>query len=511
MDVFEPIQQFIVSYKIELDTSNLDKINSEKTAIYNSIVTIMKNMTKDENGRIIIDIISSNINKIKENISMIKELPEVNLNYVAVDLLIFKSLLFIYYQMNKIPNFIGTFIENSIRLRDENINGRDDYSYFHSNPLRLFLVLKLNSAHIDFNKNSEWETIEGFKHTTGSIKSQHQLIDEKYGNLYDSLIGCTENTITGLHKGDINCQKIRDKMKTLHDYNVEEQILPVIGKINKTNRGYMDWYPDIDKESVVGVGNVPWYTPPTYFLSLLSTNINADGLLFTSRKFLINSKGEYMDFFLKITQIFSNYIIKAKFQLKEKYNGFSMPFAITRKNSGTHFILFSCDKDDFFYYSDVQNEGSLYMFKIIFGPDNSINIDTSKGSNPNQKSWFDRYMKRMNFTDKFQSEFEIDKDGNQTPNLNKDRGITGFEIFFWIDTYTENLNNTTEETMFDYISKISQNILYIESGKEFVKKDYVDALTFGGKRKKTKTKTMKKGKSRRKKTARGKKKNNKLK
>ena len=489
MDLFESIQRFIVNYEINLDEKIIDKMNSgEKTTIYNSIVTIMRNMKKDNNnGRRIMVIISENIDKIKENISRIKELPEINLNYVAIDLLILKSLLFIYYQMNKIPNFIGTFIQDTISLRDESINGKDDYSNISSsvpltivNRLNLFLVLKLNSTHIDFNKKSEWETIEGFKHTTGSIKSQHQLIDEKYGNLYDSLIGCTENTITGLHKGDIKCQKIRDRMKTLHDYNVEQQILPVIGKIDKTNRGYMDWYSDIDKESVVGVGNVPWYTPPTYFLSLLSTNIDSNGLLFTSRKFLINSEDEYRDFFLKIAQLFSNYIIKAKIELKEKYNGFSMPFAITRKNSGTHYILFSCDKDDYFYYSDAQNERSIYMFKIIFNADNTVNIDTRKEANPNQKTSFKTYMKKMNFTDRFQGEFEIDKDGNQTPNLNKDKGITGFEIFFWVDTYKDNLLNTTEEAIFEYISEISKYILYIDPDKEFVKNDYIDSLTFGG-------------------------------
>jgi hypothetical protein len=54
--------------------------------------------------------------------------------------------------------------------------------------------------------------------------------------------------------------------------------------------------------------------------------------------------------------------------------------------------------------------------------------------------------------------------------------------------------------MFDYISKISQNILSIQPDKDFVKKDYVDALTFGGRKKRTKT--MKKRKIRRRKTVR---------
>ena len=99
MDVFHSIQEFIVNYEI-----NLDKNNSEKIAIYNSIVTIMKTMIDADNGKHILDIISPNFNKIKENINKIKELPEVNLNYLAIDLLIFKSLIFIYYQMNKIPN-----------------------------------------------------------------------------------------------------------------------------------------------------------------------------------------------------------------------------------------------------------------------------------------------------------------------------------------------------------------------------------------------------------------------
>jgi hypothetical protein len=89
-------------------------------------------------------------------------------------------------------------------------------------------------------------------------------------------------------------------------------------------------------------------------------------------------------------------------------------------------------------------------------------------------------MKKMNFTDRFQGEIEIDKDGNQIPNLNKDKGITGFEIFFWVDTYKDNLLNTTEEAMFEYISEISKYILYIEPDKEFVKNDYIDSLTFGG-------------------------------
>ncbi len=41
----------------------------------------------------------------KKNINKIKELPEVNLNYLAIDLLIFKSLIFIYYQMNNNTKF----------------------------------------------------------------------------------------------------------------------------------------------------------------------------------------------------------------------------------------------------------------------------------------------------------------------------------------------------------------------------------------------------------------------
>ena len=185
MDVFHSIQEFIVNYEI-----NLDKNNSETIAIYNSIVTIMKTMIDADNGKHILDIISPNFNKIKENINKIKELPEVNLNYLAIDLLIFKSLIFIYYQMNKIPNFTRTFIEDTIRLRDEKNKGRDDYSYFNSssepNLLQLFLVLKLNSIHIDFNNESEWKTIEESKDTTGRIKSKHQLIDERYNiNTYD--------------------------------------------------------------------------------------------------------------------------------------------------------------------------------------------------------------------------------------------------------------------------------------------------------------------------------------
>ena len=504
MDVFHSIQEFIVNYEI-----NLDKNNSEKITIYNSIVTIMKTMIDADNGKHILDIISQNLNKIKENINKIKELPEVNLNYLAIDLLIFKSLIFIYYQMNKIPNFTRTFIEDTIRLRDEKIKGRDDYSYFNSssepNLLQLFLVLKLNSIHIDFNNESEWKTIEGFKHTTGRIKSKHELIDETYNiNTYDSLTGCSENTLTGLHKGDPRCQQIRNRMKTLHESNIQQQLLPIIGNINKEGRNYMEWYSDINKESVVGEGKLPWYTPPSYFLSLLSTNIDADGLLFTSRKFLINSEEEYMDFFFKIAQVFSNYIIKAKRDLNENYNGFSMPFAITRKSNITHFVLFSCDKHDYFYYTDAQNERSLYMFKIIFGTDNSINIDTETSYpepvTPPLCKW---YMERMNFKDKFQREFKIESDGTQTqiPNPIYNTGITGFETFFWVDTYTDNLNNTTEETMFDYISKISQNILSIQPDKDFVKKDYVDALTFGGRKKRTKT--MKKRKIRRRKTVRG--------
>jgi len=347
------------------------------------------------------------------------------------------------------------------------------------------LILKLNNKFIDFNNEYEWKTIEGFKHTTGKIKNKHQLIDDIYGNLYDSLIGCTENTITGLHKSDTNCQKIRDRMKTLHDYNVQQQILPIIDKINKTDRNYLEWYPDINKESIVGIGNTPWYTPSTYFLSILSTNIDTDGLLFSSRKFLINSEGEYRDFFYKIAQIFSNYIIKAKLELKENYNGFSMPFAITRKNSGTHYILFSCDKDDYFYYTDAQNERSIYMFKILFGTDNSVNIDTEDVVNPEKISWFEYYMDRMNFTDKYQSEL-IEKDKSQIPNPNKDKGITGFEVFFWLDTYTDNLNNNTNEQKFNYISKIATNILIIKPDKPFAKYDYTDSLTFGGNRFKNK-------------------------
>jgi len=501
MDIFEPIQKFIVNYEINLNN------NSQKIAIYNSIVTIMRTMIDDDNGKHILDIISPNFNKIKENIDKIKELPEVNINYLAIDLLIFRSLIFIYYQMNKIPNFTRTFIEDTIRLRDEKINDRDDYSYFipssEYNILHLFLVLKLNSPSIDFNNKSEWKTIEGFKHTTGKIKSKHELIDETYDiNTYDSLTGCSANTLTGLHKGDTRCQQIRNKMKTLHDSNIQQQLLPIIGNINKEGRNYMEWYSDINKESVVGEGNVPWYTPSTYFLSLLSTNIDADGLLFTSRKILINSEEEYMDFFFKIAQIFSNYIIKAKRDLKENYNGFSMPFAITRKSNITHFVLFSCDKHDYFYYTDVQNERSIYMFKIIFGDDNSINIDTETSypetiTDPLCK-W---YMERMNFKDKFQRDFKIESDGKQIPNPLKDTGITGFELFFWVDTYTDNLKNETEGLKFNYISQISQNILTIQPEKDFVKKDYVDALTFGGRKKRTKT--MKKRKHRRRKTVRG--------
>jgi hypothetical protein len=43
--------------------------------------------------------------------------------------------------------------------------------------------------------------------------------------------------------------------------------------------------------------------------------------------------------------------------------------------------------------------------------------------------------------------------------------------------------------------------LSIQPDKDFVKKDYVDALTFGGRKKRTKT--MKKRKIRRRKTVRG--------
>ena len=530
MDVFDSIQNFIVNYEINVDKNNIEQINSEKSAIYNSIVTIMKNMTNDSskgssNGRRIMEIISPNFDKIKENISRIKELPEINLNYLAVDLLIFKSLLFIYYQMNQIPNFTGTFIEHAIaiRLRDEKINDRDDYSYIHSmdlssqpDPLKLFLLLKLNSPSINFSNKTEWKTNEEFKDTTGAIKSKkYELTDDKYANMnmYNVITGCSENTLTGLYKGDPRCQIIRDRMTRLHDSNIEEQFLPIIGNINRENRGFQEWYPDIYKESVIGVGKLPWYTPPTYFLSLLSTNIDSDGLLFTSRKFLINSEDEYRDFFVKIAQIFSNYIIKAKLELKENYNGFSMPFAITRKHSPTHYIIFSCDKDDFFYYTDAQLHRSLYMFKIIYGPDNSVNIDTE--SYPEKDIWFKKYMQRMNFLDKYKLD-EIEKDGKKIPNPDKDEGINGFELFFWADTYTDNLKNETEETKFNYISQISQNILFIEADKPFVKKDYIDALTFGGRRTRmrmrsrprSKSRTMKKHKNRRRKTVRGGKKKN---
>ena len=68
MDVFHSIQEFIVNYEI-----NLDKNNSETIAIYNSIVTIMKTMIDADNGKHILDIISPNFNKIKENINKIKE------------------------------------------------------------------------------------------------------------------------------------------------------------------------------------------------------------------------------------------------------------------------------------------------------------------------------------------------------------------------------------------------------------------------------------------------------
>jgi hypothetical protein len=151
------------------------------------------------------------------------------------------------------------------------------------------------------------------------------------------------------------------------------------------------------------------------------------------------------------------------------------------------------------------------MFKIIYGPDNSVNIDTE--SYPEKDIWFKKYMQRMNFLDKYKLD-EIEKDGKKIPNPDKDEGINGFELFFWADTYTDNLKNETEK--FNYISQISQNILFIEADKPFVKKDYIDALTFGGKRTRmrmrsrprSKSRTMKKHKNRRRKTVRGGKKKN---
>ena len=130
MDVFHSIQEFIVNYEI-----NLDKNNSETIAIYNSIVTIMKTMIDADNGKHILDIISPNFDKIKENINKIKELPEVNLNYLAIDLLIFKSLIFIYYQMNKIPNFARTFIEDTIRFYNLPLYRQD-----HKDPFDRILI-----------------------------------------------------------------------------------------------------------------------------------------------------------------------------------------------------------------------------------------------------------------------------------------------------------------------------------------------------------------------------------
>jgi hypothetical protein len=105
--------------------------------------------------------------------------------------------------------------------------------------------------------------------------------------------------------------------------------------------------------------------------------------------------------------------------------------------------------------------------------------------NPKKISWFKKYMDRMNFTDKYQSEL-IEKDKTQIPNPDKDKGITGFEVFFWLDTYTDNLNNNTNEQKFNYISKIATNILIIKPAKPFAKYDYTDSLTFGGNRFKNK-------------------------
>ena len=77
------------------------------------------------------------------------------------------------------------------------------------------------------------------------------------------------------------------------------------------------------------------------------------------------------------------------------------------------------------------------------------------------------YFLLNNFLDKYNLD-EIEKDGKKIPNPDKDEGINGFELFFWADTYTDNLKNETEETKFDYISQISQNILFIEADKENV-------------------------------------------
>ena len=300
-------------------------------------------------------------------------------------------------------------------------------------------------------------------------------MDDDYGNVLNSLIGCSANTISSLHK---ECSLVRNRMTNIHNYNVKKQILPNIEKIDKTGRKYLEWFPDINNPEKVLF--VPWYSPPTYFMSLFSSIINSDGLLFTSKKFLINSEAEYRDFFLKLAQIFSIYIDIAKKMVKDEYNGFSIPIGLIKDGGrGTgHYVMFSCDKDNNFYYVDAQNQRSLCMFRLLIESNGSINIDTT--DTPEKDYYLDWYFEKK----------------MKCANPTSPYAFDGFEVFFWIDTYTDNLQNESKEDMYNYISKIANNILVIEPERPFVKSDYANALTFGGGRRHgrgRRTKTMKKG------------------
>jgi hypothetical protein len=494
--IFETISNFILEYKI-INTKIDNEYNGINNLIYDSIVEIiMRNMNTNNYGVDIIHIINMNIEKIKENIAIIKIFfdsgTEININYTFIDLLIFKSLIFIYNQVNYIPNISNTFIEDVIKLRNIQLIDRDDYSYFYKPKvskedeskdkiLKLYLFLKLNSQYINFNNYSEWKTVSGFEHSTGIIKSTYHFDDKKYGNVYNSLTGCAENTISALYKGDVQYQSMRNKMQSLHNYNVKIQIEPNVESIKDKTKGYGNWWPKINDPEEVKF--IPWYIPSTYFMSLLSTSINSDGLLFSSKKILINSLEELKDFFLKIAKIYYSYIVNAKEKYKEKYNGFSMPFAILKNNYPTHYIIFSCDKYDNFYYIDTQNEAIVYLFNLVIANSQVIDIDTKPNENPLNFEWFSR---KMNFSDRHKNEFNKNEANKDILNKNYNKGIIGFEVFFWVDTYTDNLDNDTNEKKFNYISKIANNILIIKPNKPFAKYDYPNYLTFGGNRMKIK-------------------------